>query len=68
MYVFSSLLRAESKCSCIILAVYILRGYRGGWIIENPLLKKEPTIQVKGSAKHILRSNVGATKIGNYEY
>ena len=33
------LLRCESKYSCILLAVYILRGYRGR-INENPLSKK----------------------------
>ncbi len=39
LVVFFSLLRCESKYYCILLAVYILRGYRDQ-INENPLLKK----------------------------
>jgi hypothetical protein len=38
--VFSSLLRCESKYPCILLAVYILHGYRD-LINENPLSKND---------------------------
>ena len=50
--VFSSLLRCESKCSCILLVVYILHGYRGQ-INENPSSKKIPR---ESLPSHILLS------------